>query len=48
MRDGIDMREFAEHRHEWSKWLTAALRSVHRALHWAGAAFATDGFRRAG
>ena len=48
MRDAIEMREFADHGHQWSQWVGSLFHRLHAWLHWAGAAFATDGFRRAG
>ena len=43
MRDAIDIFEFAEHGQQWSTWVRAALHRIHAALHWAGAAFVSQG-----
>lgn len=48
MRDAIEMFEFADHGHQWTQWVVDRFGQLHRWLHWAGAAFATEGFRRAG
>ena len=48
MRDAIDIFEFAEHGRQWTATLIGLAHRLHAALHWAGAAFETVDFRRAG
>ncbi len=48
MRDAIELHLLAQHGEEWVKSLGRLFRRLHKLLRWAGAAFATDGIRRAG
>ncbi len=48
MRDAIELHLLAQHGEEWVNSLSRLFSRLHKALRWAGAAFATEGFRRAG
>lgn len=48
MRDAIELHLLAQHGEEWVKSLGRLFRRLHKALRWAGAAFTTEGLRRAG
>jgi len=48
MRDAIELQLLAEHGEEWVKSLGRLFRRLHEGLRWAGAAFTTNGIRRAG
>lgn len=48
MRDAIEIFEFAEHGRRWTDTLIGLAHCLSAALQWAGAAFETEGFRRAG
>ncbi len=48
MRDAIELHLLAQHGEAWVKSLGRLFRRLHHLLRWAGAAFTTEGFRRAG